>query len=299
MRAAYGTIAGAMAPTWAAYEAGYFREQSLEVELAHVDAGATLLAALHNNEVDVAFVGGSTLVVGALQGLETKLIGALSNSPDVAVFVRPDIQTADDLRGKTIGVTRLKSITDVAARLAFQRLGLQPDVDVFTRGSGGLAESLAAMEAGTLDGASISVPAVFEARKRGFREIVNVADMKIPFVGASIGATGRVLDERPELADRTLRAVAQAIARLRTDRETAMQVVGKYTRNEDRELLGDTVDYYAPRYQTDLYPDPQAVQGVLDAEENPVARTTRPETVVDHRFVDRLRASGFLDQLPR
>ena len=67
--------------------------------------------------------------------------------------MRPEIQTVEDLRGKTIGVTRLKAITDVAARLAFQRLGLQPDVDVFTRGTGGQAESLAAMEAGALDGA--------------------------------------------------------------------------------------------------------------------------------------------------
>jgi NitT/TauT family transport system substrate-binding protein len=291
-RIAYGTIAGIMSPVWAAQEAGYFREHGLAVELSHIDAGAALLAALHNDEVDLALVGGSVLVVGYLQGLETKLVGALSNSPDVVVFTRPEIQTPEDLRGKIIGVTRLKSITDVAARMAFQQVGLRPDVDVFTRGSGGIAESLAAMDAGTLDGASISVPAVFEARKRGFRELLNVADMHIPLVGAAAGATARVRDAQPNVVEPALRAVMQGMARLRTDRELGIRVIGEYTRSDDTELLGDTIDYYLPRFQPDLYPDPRAVQAALDLEESPTARTTSPAEVVDTRFVERLRAGS-------
>jgi len=36
---------------------------------------------------------------------------------------------------------------------------------------------------------------------------------------------------------------------------------------------------------------------VLDAEDQPAARTTRPEDVTDYRYADELRSSGFLDQL--
>src|SRR5581483_3756215 len=115
-----------------------------------------------------------SLVLGNLQGMEAMIIGATSSVLDSSVFVRPEIQTIDDLKGKTIGVTNLKAITDVAARLGLRRVGLQPDVDVFTRRTGGLAESLAGMETGALDGASLNVPAVFEARKRGFRELIDV-----------------------------------------------------------------------------------------------------------------------------
>jgi NitT/TauT family transport system substrate-binding protein len=282
-----------------ALEGGYFREQGLDVELTHIDAGAALLAAMHNGELDITGGGGPTMVVGYLQGLETMIIGVNTDTLEGSVFVRPEIQTVDDLRGKTIGVNRLKAITDVGARLGLQRLGLQPDVDFFTRGTGGQAEALAAMETGAIDGASLNVPLIFEARKRGFRELVSISDLHVPFIGAGISATKRVLAERPELGDRYLRALAQAKSRLRTDREFAMQVLRKYTAVDDPEVLGATVDYYQPLYVVDSYPTREAVQAVLDAEENPAARTTRPEDLLDHRFAERLRSSGFLDRLPR
>ena len=55
--------------------------------------------------------------MGALQGLDTVIIGSTANVLDGVVFARPEIKSAQDLRGKTIGVTNLKAITDVAARL--------------------------------------------------------------------------------------------------------------------------------------------------------------------------------------
>jgi NitT/TauT family transport system substrate-binding protein len=296
-KAAFTSISFNQAPWWVAQEAGYFQQQGLDVDLSHVDSGATLLAALRNGELHFTASGGPALVLGHIQGLETVIVGSASSVLDAIVFTRPEIQTVQDLRGKTIGVTRIKAVTDVAARLGFQRVGLQPDVDVHTRGTGGLAESLAAVETGVVDGASLTVPGIFEARKRGLREALSISDMSIPFLTAGIGTTRRVLAEQPEMGDRFMRALAQAVHHLRTDRESAIDVLGKYSRSEDREVLGATVDYARPLYQTDLYPDPAAVQAVLDAEENPGARTTQPEDVTDYQFAERLRTTGFLDQL--
>src|SRR5262249_47756329 len=159
---------------------------------------------------------------------------------------RPEIQSVDGLRGKTIGVTRLKSVSDVGARLGFQRVGLQPDVDVFTRGTGGYAESMAAMEAGVLDGASLSVELAVEARQRGYHELMDLATLGIPFVTGGIGATRQLANERPDLVDHYLRALAQAVSRLKTDREFGMQVYGKYGKLDSPELLGAVIDYYRP-----------------------------------------------------
>jgi NitT/TauT family transport system substrate-binding protein len=282
-----------------AQEAGYFREQGLDLELRHVAAGATLLAAMHNGELDLVFSGAPSLVLGYLEGLETKILGSTSNTIDIIVFVRPELQGLDDVRGKTIGAGRPKSITDIAVRLGFKRLGLQPDSDVFIGVTGGLPESLAALEAGTIDGAALNVPMVFEARRRGFRELFSLSEMRISFMNSAIGATKHTIQARPELPERYLRALAQAVSRLKTDRETAIQVLGKYNQSNDRELLGATIDYYRPLYADDPFPDSVALQTVLDAEEHPGARTLRPEEVMDARFAERVRQSGFLDSLPR
>ena len=286
-------------PAWAAQEAGYFREQGLDVELGRVGGGAPMLAALQNGDLEVAYSGAPALALGYLQGLETQVFGTLTNTLESVVFVRPEIQTADDLRGKSIGVSNLLGITDIAARLGLQRLGLKPDEDVFSRQTGGMGESLAALDTGVVAGVSLGAPASFEARKRGYRVLVDVSKLGIPFMGASVGATRRTLAERPAAAERTLRALAQAISRIKTDRDFAVGTLVKYTQIDDRDLLGEAVDYYRTLWAADLSPDPRGLQGVLDVEENPTARTTPPSDILDLRFVDALRASGFLDQLPQ
>jgi NitT/TauT family transport system substrate-binding protein len=303
-RGAFTTYSAASLPWWVALDGGFFREQGLDVELVHVDAGAALLAAMSNGELDITGGGGPGTVLGNLQGLRLYLIGVNLAVLEGELFVRPEIRTLEDLRGKTVGVNtvgvnRPKAISDVTARMALERLGLQPDVDVFTRGTGGQVEALAAMEMGSTEGASLNPPFVFEARRRGFLSLVNIGEMRIPFIAAGISAHQRVLEERPDLGDRYLRALAQAKSRIRTDRELNLQVLGKYTQTEDREVLGATVDYYAPLYPVDSYPERAAVQAVLDLEEHPGARTARPEDVVDYRFAERLRSSGFLDGLGR
>lgn len=298
-RAAFTSFSASAAPWWMAQEGGYFHEQGLDVSLVQMAAGATLLAALHNGELDLAFSGGPALVLGYLEGLETQILGSTTNALDIIVFVKPELQTLDDVRGKTIGAGRPKSVTDIAVRLGFPRLGLQPDVDVFIGVTGGLPESLAALETGTIDGAALNVPMVFEARKRGYREIMSLADMKVAFITSAIGATKKSIATRPELPERYLRALAQAVSRLKTDREAAIAVLGKYNQSDDREVLGATVDHNRSLWSTDPYPDPAGVQTILDTEEHPGARSLRPDDVIDYRFAERLRSSGFLDQLTK
>ncbi len=297
----YSGIQVVQSPAWLALEGGYFREQGLDVDLTLITSGATLLAALRNGEVELAGTGGSTLLLGYVEGLETMLIGAPVRLLDFSVFVRPDIRTTDDLRGKTLGVNRLKSTTDVGTRLALQRLGLQPDVDVFTRGTGGQTESLAAMETGAVDGATFGMPILVEARRRGYTELVQINDrgIRIPFINGAIGTTKRMIAQQPDVLDRAMRALAQGIQRFKRDREFGIQVLGKYSQLESRDLLEASVDYYQPLLEPDLYPDREAMQVVIDAEENPAARTATPEDVTDYRFAERLRSSDFLDQLGR
>jgi NitT/TauT family transport system substrate-binding protein len=297
-RTGYPVTSIPSAPFWMAVAGGYFREQGLDGSVVQVGSGAPMLAALSNREIDVAFAGGAPLVLGYLQGLETMVIGSTNNIMDNDLYVKPDIQSAEALRGKTIGVSRLKSLSDVAGRLALQRLGLKPDVDVAIQPTGGPTETVAAMEVGVVDGGLLTVPQIFEAQQRGYHKLLSIVDFRIPYLQGGIGATKRTLAEQPELGDRYLRAMAQAINRLQTDREYSIQVIDQYIPGLDPAVIGAGLDYFLPLFQPDLYPQADAVQAVLDLEENPGARTTSPADVTDYRYADQLRASGFLDRLP-
>jgi NitT/TauT family transport system substrate-binding protein len=296
---AFTAISAVQSPFWIAHEAGYFREEGLDVpDMNRVEPGATMLAALHNGELDFIAAGAPSLVLGTLQGLNTLIFGASVNWLEDEVVVRPEIQSVQDLRGQTIGVSRLKAITDISARLGVERHGLKPDVDVHIRGTGGNAESLAALETGTVTAASLSVPAVFEAHKRGFRTLIDVTAMRIPFGNGNYGATKATLDRRPQVAEAVLRAVARAVSRFKTDPEYAAEIIGKYSQIQDPEALRGTIGVYTPLFTTDPVPDPAAIQAVLDVEEHPAARTTRPEQVMDTRAATAVRQSGLLERLP-
>jgi hypothetical protein len=145
------------------------------------------------------------------------------------------------------------------------------------------------------------MPLLVEARRRGYTELVQINDqgLRIPFINGAIGTTQRMIDQQPDVVDKAMRALAQGVNRFKTDREFGVQVLGKYSQLDSRELLDASVDYYQPLLEADLYPDRDAMQVVIDAEENPAARTVRPEDVTDYRFADRLRTSGFLERLPR
>jgi NitT/TauT family transport system substrate-binding protein len=294
----YTTIAAAQAPFWVAFEAGYFREQGLDVShMNRVEPGATLLAALHNGEVDVAAAGGPSLVLGTLQGLDVTIAGSYQDHIEDGVVARPEIRSVEDLRGKTIGVSRLKAITDVSARLGLERLGLKPDVDVFFRGTGGVAESLAAMEQGTVAAASLGMPSLAAAEKSGYPLLVDVTGMRIPFTAGALGTTKSIVDRRGDVVERVLRAIAQGTHRFKTDPQYTMDVTRQYTGIDDPDLLRATIEVYSPIFTVDPYPDLGAVQAVLDAEDSPAARTAKPQDMVDLRPAERLRQSGFLNQL--
>jgi len=98
--------------------------------------------------------------------------------------------------------------------------------------------------------------------------------------------------------DRYLRALAQAKSRLRTDRQFAMQVLQKYTAVDDPECSAP------PWTTTGRYTwwilIPLAKPSRRSSTPRRIQRRARPaEDLLDLRYAERLRSSGFLDRLPR
>src|SRR5207237_6063891 len=97
LRSAYTTIAAPSLAIWMAADAGYFREQGLDVELAYVEPGATLLAALRSGELEIVSAGAPSLVLGNLQGLDTMVIGSVANAMDITARGSPETPGATAL----------------------------------------------------------------------------------------------------------------------------------------------------------------------------------------------------------
>ena len=71
-------------------------------------------------------------------------------------------------------------------RLSLRRLGIDPDKDVRIVPAGGNPERLAAISKGISQFTIMNEPFIKEAERLGFRDLVNMATLKIPLHGNGV-----------------------------------------------------------------------------------------------------------------
>jgi len=295
----YTTASASMAGLWAAAEGGYFTQHGLDAEVTFVRAGAEVLAAIANGEVPLAVAGGLSLVGAALEGSDHVIVGGMNDRLAQALYAAPQIPDVPALRGQTIGVSRYGAITHLAALKILEHYGLRAGEDVNIVQTGGVPESLAAVQTGAVQAAMLTPPNTLHARKAGLRLLIDTGDLNIPDLGTAIGTTRRYVREQPAVVEHYLAAIIEGLHRFLTDREFGLQVIGKYTRTDDREALLDAYEYYAPFLVRDLEPSLAGLQSQLDelADTKPAARTARPEQFLDKAPLERVRATGLVERL--
>src|SRR5512140_3285635 len=130
LRVAYAAITAAFALPWMAKEAGIFQRHGLDVELVYIASGSRAVQTLVGGSIDVAAIGGPAGVDAKLAGADTVYIAIPVNRVLVFTVAEPHVQRVEELRGKSIGVTRIGTVTDFFTRIFLRQNGLVPDRDV-------------------------------------------------------------------------------------------------------------------------------------------------------------------------
>ena len=143
LRVAYAAITAAFSIPWIAKEAGIFQRHGLDVELVYIASGSRAVQTLVGGSIDVAAIGGPAGVDAKLAGADTVYIAIPVNRVLVFTVAEPHVQRVEELRGKSIGVTRIGTVTDFFTRIFLRQNGLVPDRDVMIRQMGGLPEIVA------------------------------------------------------------------------------------------------------------------------------------------------------------
>jgi NitT/TauT family transport system substrate-binding protein len=267
------------------------------VSLARIQAGAPILAALRGGDVPIAFVGAQQIVEANVKGGDFVLVAGYIDSLTQSIFVLPSIERPDQLKGKAMGVTNFGAITHVAARVGLEHLGLKDQVTF--KATGGPPETLAAMQAGVVQGGVFSPPDNLKARELGFRELLDVSKTGVKSQTSAVATTRRWLQENPDLVERYVRATIKAAHRLKTDKAFGMKAIAMGSGMEDPRLLEETYDYYRDLWGRDGTLSIAGIQQNIDiaAEEIPEAKGLKPEQFIDTRILDKIKASGLIEQL--
>ena len=295
----YGSADGGVAVLGFAKETKLFEKYGLDVVLVGMGTGSVSLRALIAKDLEISSLSGSGLVQAALQGADTVLIAALINGFIFKVFAAPEISSPAQLKGKKLGVSRYGATSDFAVRLALKKWGLNPDRDVNILQIGTSQDTVRAMQTKMLDAGVMSGTSSLIARKAGFRELGDLADLGLHYPTSAIGTTKSYLQKNEAIVKEFMLAYIEAIHDFKRNKEAALAVLKKYTRNDDREVLEDAYSNAATKYLTLPIPTIDGIRTILAELSStvPAAKNADPEQFVSYKIMREIEASGFVKRL--
>lgn len=302
VRMAFTSLSGSMAPPWVAKEAGIFSKHGLDVEVIATPSGVEGMNALIAGEIQFLQIAGGTTVSAAVGGADVMIIATTIGTFVQNLVVRPEIEKPEQLRGKSIGISRFGTSIDTGARIALRHFGLVPEKDVAIVQIGSIESIVPAIQGNRVQGGILSYPSISQAKKLGNRVLLDISSLGIPYASTGVTTRGKLIHDDPDLVRRYMAAQVEAIARMKKDKKLTLTVMGKYLRTKDQEILSESYEVYVQKYLLkEPLPTVEAVRSVLDelASRNPKAKDQDPKKFFDDSFVRQFEASGFIDGLYR
>jgi len=281
-------------PIFMAEDMGLFAKHGLEVDLRQIDS-STGVAALIAGETQAAAIGGSEVMSASVEGAELTIIAGLTRTFSFRFMAAPSIQKLDDLRGKRVGVSRIGSSSDIATRLALQRLGLAPNRDVEIIQVGSLSARIQAMESGAIQGGVAQPPDTARLAKTGNHVLFDVSDLDLPNASSVIAVRRGDLTTKREPVQRLADAMVEAVAVQRNDPKGSQDVLARWIKLDDAEALQEAWEFYTQKI-TPRVPRLEAAQletarQVL-AEENPRIASYDVTKLIDNSLAESAETRG-------
>jgi ABC-type nitrate/sulfonate/bicarbonate transport system substrate-binding protein/LysM repeat protein len=297
---AYAGTSSNQAPGWVALEAGIFRKYGLDVQLVQVTGGPKAVQVLVSGDATLAQVPGPSVIQRNLQGSDVVLIGGILNTMNYQFIVDKSIQRPEDLKGKSVAVSRVGSSSEFATRFALDKYGLVPGKDVTIVEIGTQPERFAALETGRVQGVMLEVPLTLKAKRVGMRVLADLQMLGLEYQAAGLAATRSMIKANPELYQSLMKAYVEAIHYYKTHPKESMAILQKYLKMDDPEALRETYEGVGLTLVPEKpYPTLRGIQMILGemAAAEPKAQAAKPERFVDLTFIKELDSSGFIDRL--
>jgi NitT/TauT family transport system substrate-binding protein len=235
----------------------------------------------------------SNAVINAiLNGAPIIAVGGTANRPYHRLFVQPEINRVEDLRGKSLGVTRFGSITDNLTRILLRKYGLENAVSV--RQMGGTIEVSAAFQNRLIAGAVTSEMRVTPPSQA--KVLLQLVDMGIPYSMNMIAVQREYLRRNPDVVENAVRAYVDGLAFMHGNKERALKIIAKYSRLNDPKQIDQFYDDAMTYLDRVPRAEPEAVQTILEFMGK---KGIALDTFQDNSIIDKLTREGFFEKLDK
>ena len=272
-----------------AKDTGLFQKNGLDVEIIYIPAGATAIQAMISGEVSVAWGNEAAGVVTAhAAGYPLKMIAVLVNKFVYSFVTPPGISKPQDLKGKSVAVSRFGSGSDFITRMALKSWGLDATKDVTVLQIGNSPARLGALMTGKVHGSILNLSQKTRARRAGLRILADLSQIDVEYPQGVLYTTPGFIEKRPDVLSKYMRAYVEAVRQFKTNRQAALQIVEKHTGLTDKEEATEYYDTFAKNFLQD-FPAPTipALRTLLEdlASRTPKIKEIKPQDLIDTRFL--------------
>ena len=296
----YSTFSGAYLPLWLAVEERLGAKYGLDLKAIYAGRirPQQLLA---SNEVPFVMATGTGAITSHILGVKDQaIIFVTINKVNSAIFSRPEIKTAEDLRGKVVATGRPGAFGDTMVRYVLRaKLGLVPDRDVKMLPIGEAQLTFPALERGIVQAASLTIPFTLIAKKMGYRELIDYDKAGVVYPYNTITTLRQTVIKQPDLTERFLKTMIEGTYVAKTDHEKSLAVMKKYMRGASDEILEETYQYAKSVTEENPTPSLEITKAALEilSYEYPKAKETDPNLIIDTTIMKRIEQSGFIKAL--
>lgn len=285
---------------YAAVDGGFYKKHGLDVDLIFVPSSTTAVSSMIAGDIQFGNNSGGTVASAVVNGAPLVLTGCYINTLPYELVVHESIKSAEDLRGKSIGISRVGSASDSAARVLVKGLGLEPVKDVPILQVGGTAERAAAFRGGRIVGFPSPPGVIHLAQGMPHRILISTADFQkryeFPFICAS--TTKSFLASRRDTVRRATMALIEATHFLKTRKDDSKKFIAKYSRQNNPKYLEDSYNAMAKLYdRVPLVGRVGAEEQLKESLSRKPGTTMKAEDWIDDSIVRELEKSGFIDKV--
>src|SRR6188508_556893 len=262
-----------------------FRKKSLALSLllGWVTCASVTFAAPQLDSVTIGFSSFSGFYgplwlaveegVGKKYGVDLRAVYAgrvrpqqlLANKLGGGIFSKSEIKRPEDLKGKLIATGRPGALNDILVRYVMTRKwGLSPDRDVKLMPIGEPPLMLQALERGVVDATSLSVPASFLAKSKGFFELVDYDALGLTYPQHAVTTLRATIAKNPQMIESVLKTLIESVAIFKSNKQKSFSVWRKYMRGASEEFLDETYQHTIAAMESVPTPSVQVIASALD-----------------------------------
>jgi NitT/TauT family transport system substrate-binding protein len=296
----YSSVEAPNANWYIAQDRKLYQKYGVDAESIFIPSSSTVINAIIGGSVKVGNGTGGAIASAAVAGASLVAVASFINTLPYELVVQETIKSAADLKGKSIGIARLGSASDVAARVLLRALGLEPDKDVAIIQGGSGAERVAAFRGGRIAGFPSPPGVIHLAKGIPHRVIITTNDLpkRLPFPYVCVTTTKSYLASNRETVKRIVMALIEGTHFFKTRKEESKKLLAKYSKQNNEAFLEASYVGNEPIFER----LPLVTRDGMDIQlKEAVGRRAnvnlKLDDIVDDSVVLQLEKEGFIERL--